>query len=101
MPKRSWNGRRQREFERIRERLLFQGEPEGMAEQIATSRVNRDFPIDDGSNHLAMVAQLRTGLRTPRDEQDSWRSIASHPRNRGGARRPTIAARRAFTPRSA
>ena len=101
MPKRSWDGRRQREFERIREQLLFQGEPEGMAEQIATSRVNRDLPVDDGADNLAMVAQLRTSLRPPREGQDAWRSIASRPRNRGGARRVVIAGRRASSTRLA
>lgn len=102
MPKRSWDGRRQREFERIRERLLLQGEPEGMAEQIAVSRVNRDLPVDDGPDQLAMVAQIRTSLRPPRDqEQQAWRSLASRPRNRGGARRVVIAGRRASSARLA
>lgn len=63
MPKRSWDGKHQRQFERIREQLLFQGEAEGVADEVAARRVNRDVPLNAGRGHLAMVAQIRSNLR--------------------------------------
>lgn len=75
MGHRSLNRKRQREFERMREALLFQGEQEDTAERVAMSRVSRDMPA--GSvNPLTMVARIRGDLNGGQPAR-SLRSVGS------------------------
>jgi hypothetical protein len=42
MPKKTWNPKRERQYEHIKEGLLDRGEPEPVAEEIAARTVNKE-----------------------------------------------------------
>ncbi len=82
MPQRTWNAKRERQYDHIKEGLLERGEPEGEAEEIAARTVNKE---------RARSGEARSSSRTSTDDLSSGRrgGLRSH-RGAGGRTRDQL-----------
>jgi len=71
MPQKTWNARRERQYEHIKESLEERGKPEDLAEEIAARTVNKE---------RARAGESKTASRTSLDDISSGRrgGLRSH-----------------------
>jgi hypothetical protein len=82
MPQKSWNAKRERQYEHIKEGLRDSGRSEGTAEEIAARTVNKE---------RARAGEARTSSRTSTEDISSGRrgGLRSH-RGAGGRTRDQL-----------
>ena len=82
MPQRSWSGKRERQYEHIKESVRARGESEKLAEEIAARTVNKE---------RARAGESRQRSRTSTDDISSSRrgGLRSH-RGAGGRTRDQL-----------
>ena len=82
MPRQGWNAKRERQYDHIKEGILEQGAPEGLAEEIAARTVNKE---------RARAGEAKESSRTSTDDISSGRrgGLRSH-RGPGGRTRDQL-----------